>query len=142
VKPPFARIAKIPPALSPAGLCLAVLCSVPALLFPLGKKEPVSVDTGNLYDTVQSGQTVELSGTIRLVGSQPFPELVLSDAGGNDWYIARESRALVSGYEQRTVTVRGKAELKEMVLADGRSLGHRRILSELVLLKPKNKPPG
>jgi hypothetical protein len=108
----------------------------------LGKKETVSGNAGNLYDTVKSGQTVELSGIIRLVGSEPFPELVLSDTGGNDWYIARESRALVSGYEQVTVTIRGKVELKEMVLTNGRSLGYRRILSDLVLLKSKNKLPG
>jgi hypothetical protein len=131
----FAYIVKIPPALSAAGriVCLVVLCFVPALLFSSGKKEASSGEPGNLYDTVRSGQTVELNGKIRLVGSEPFPELVLSDDDGNDWYIARESRGAVSGYEQRGVTIRGKVELKEMVLAGGRSLGYRRILSVLTV---------
>jgi hypothetical protein len=118
--------------------CLAALCFVPAALFPFGRQEALSGESGDLYETVRTGQTVELSGRIRLVGSEPFPELVLSDAGDHDWYIAGESRNLVSGYEQRTVTVRGKVELKEMVLANGRSLGYRRVLSELVVL---TKPP-
>jgi hypothetical protein len=120
----------------------AAFCVAP--LFSSGKKEALSAEqkAARLYDTVQSGQTVELTGKIRLVGSEPFPELVLSDDGGHDWYIDRESRGSVSGYEQRSVTVRGKVELKEMVLADGRSLGYRRILSKLVLLEPKNKPGG
>jgi hypothetical protein len=137
-----------------AFLVILALCSLPAPLFPLGKKEgperapplsaepppkapsaepPPLVDSG-LYDTVLPGQVVEITGRVHLVGSEPFPDLVLAE-GDRFWYISRESRKVLAGYEQRIVTVRGKAELREMILADGRRLEDRRILSELSLIR-------
>jgi hypothetical protein len=133
---------------------ILVLCSLPAMLFPLGKKEapreeaarrelaqdraePVSRRplSGGLYDTALTGQEVELTGRVRLVGSEPFPELILADGEDHLWYIARESRKILAGYEQRIVTVRGRVELREMVLADGRRLEDRRVLAELTLIR-------
>jgi hypothetical protein len=77
---------------------------------------------------------VELSGRVRLVGSEPFPELVITDAGDQDWYIESASRRTLQPYEQRSLTIRGKVELIELILANGYSLGIRRILSDVTVI--------
>ncbi|GHV87000.1 hypothetical protein AGMMS50255_2960 [Spirochaetia bacterium] len=87
------------------------------------------------WESEISGQIVELSGRVRLVGSEPFPELVLTDEGDHTWYIDPADRQTISAYEQQTVTIRGTVELKEMVLANGRSLGSRRTISGIALVK-------
>jgi hypothetical protein len=74
---------------------------------------------------------VELSGRVRLVGSEPFPDLVLTGGDGKDWYLEGPDRRALQGYEQRTVKVRGRAELRELVLANGRSLGFRCFLRDV-----------
>ena len=101
---------------------------------PSAQEKPPVPDAG-LYESVNSGQQVEVSGRVRLVGSEPFPDLVLTDEGDQTWYINSEDRKTLSPYEQRTVTIRGTVELTEMVLANGRSLCSRRTLSGITLVK-------
>jgi hypothetical protein len=79
---------------------------------------------------------VEVSGRVRLVGSASFPELVLTDKRDRDWYIDGASRKVLEAYEQRVVTVRGTLVLQKMILADGRVLETRRILTDLSLVDP------
>ncbi|MDR0689530.1 MAG: hypothetical protein LBG08_04595 [Spirochaetaceae bacterium] len=113
---------------------------IPGLLFAQGRgdapppEEPV-VSGAGLYDRALPGQLLELTGRYSLWGSEPFPDLVLTDEEGHEWYIARENRRLLSGYEQRILTVRGRLELREMVLANGQHLGTRRVLSEITLVR-------
>jgi hypothetical protein len=71
---------------------------------------------------------VEVTGRVRLVGNVPFVELVITDANEQDWYIDTDSRPVLVTYEQRIVTVRGTLELLDLVLANGRRVGTRRIL--------------
>ncbi|MDR2631183.1 MAG: hypothetical protein LBC60_09705 [Spirochaetaceae bacterium] len=118
----------------------ALWALLPVLLFAGGKgeapppeEEPVLSGEG-LYDRALSGQLLELSGRLSLRGSEPFPEPVLTDQEGHEWYIAREERKVLSGYEQRIVTVRGRLELREMILANGENRGTRRVLSGIVLV--------
>lgn len=112
---------------------------IPGLLFAQGKgdapppEEPVS--GAGLYDRALPGQLLELTGRFSLWGSEPFPDLVLTDEEGHEWYLARENRKLLSGYEQRVLTVRGRLELQEMVLANGQYLGTRRVLSDITLIR-------
>ena len=70
-----------------------------------------------------------------MVGNEPFTDLVLTGTDGQDWYLEGPARRTLQAYEQRSVKVRGKVELREMLLAGGRSLGLRRVLSELTLLE-------
>jgi hypothetical protein len=79
---------------------------------------------------------VELEGRIRLLGNEPFPDLVLTGPDGQDWYLEDSRRGLFRSYEQRTVRVRGRVELTELTLANGRSLGFRRRLLDAELLEP------
>jgi hypothetical protein len=100
---------------------------------PAVPEEPVLSGEG-LYDRALPGQILELTGRLSLRGSEPFPDLVFTDAEGREWYIARENRRLLSGYEARILTVRGRLEIQEMILADGRNLGSRRVLSEIEIV--------
>jgi hypothetical protein len=79
---------------------------------------------------------VELSGRVRLVGSEPFPDLVLTGEDKEDWYLEGPDRRTLQAYEQRTLKVRGRAELRELSLANGRSLGFRRFLRDVEILEP------
>jgi hypothetical protein len=120
--------------------CTVLLIFFSGLLFPLGKGEaPLPeeriISGDGLYERALSGQLLELTGVLSLRGSEPFPEPVLTDDEGHEWYIARENRRILSGYEQRSVTVRGRLELREMILANGQNQGTRRVLSELVLIR-------
>ncbi|MFP3089263.1 hypothetical protein LQZ21_02930 [Treponema sp. TIM-1] len=119
---------------------MALWVFLPGLLFPRGNgdipktEEPVVSGEG-LHDRALPGQLLELTGRLSLRGSEPFPEPVLTDAEGYEWHIAREDRRILAGYEQRIVTVRGRLELREMILANGQNQGTRRILSGIVLVR-------
>jgi hypothetical protein len=78
---------------------------------------------------------VELIGRVRLLGSEPFPDLVITGEDGVDWYLEGPSRRTLQPREQRTVRIRGRLELREMVLANGRSLGFRRFLQDVEILE-------
>ncbi|MHC6202244.1 hypothetical protein ACYULU_03515 [Breznakiellaceae bacterium SP9] len=123
-----------------------VILALPVQVFSLGRRDtgkaPQTQDAPEqtapdaaLYESAVSGQFVELSGRVRLVGSEPFPDLVLTDSEEHTWYIDPADRKILSPYEQQTVTIRGAVELTEMVLANGKSLGSRRILSGVTLVK-------
>jgi hypothetical protein len=115
----------------------ALLVLLPGLLFPLGKgeaPEETVLSGAGLYDRALPGQLLEITGRLSLRGSEPFPDLVLTDDEGHEWYLLREDRRLISGYEGRLVTVRGRLELREMILVNGQNQGTRRVLSEIVLI--------
>ncbi len=99
------------------------------------QNQNTNIDSG-FYNSAATGKTVEITGTVRLVGSEPFNEIVVTEAEKYDWYIEnREDRNIISKYEQQTVTVKGTVILKEMILANGKSLGNRRILANISLIK-------
>lgn len=83
----------------------------------------------------QAGEVLEVTGRVRLVGNVPFTELVITDVNEQDWYIDMDSRSVLAAYEQRVVTVRGTLELLDMVLANGRHVGTRRVLCNVRLIK-------
>jgi hypothetical protein len=126
-------------------LALAVALTLPVQVFSFGKQDaervsaPVSAEEKPVAlvaaESAVSGQIVEVSGRVRLVGNEPFPELVLTDTKEHTWYIAPDDRKILSPYEQQNVTIRGTVELQEMVLANGKSLGSRRTLSGITLVK-------
>jgi hypothetical protein len=114
-----------------------LLCCLPFPLFSGGKKappEPPALSDGSLYEQAAEGQVLTVTGTVRLVGNEPFAELVLTDGAGNNWHVAEEGRSLLAPWQHRPVTVRGKVRLLEMALANGRALGKRRIITEITLL--------
>ena len=131
-------------------LLSAALFCIAALAYPQGQEEPdrspplrsdlrssgasPPLTGAGLYENALEGQLVELSGRVRLVGNEPFPELVLTGEDGQSWFIAPEDRTVLSAYEQRIVTIRGRVKLQELILANGQKLETRRILSEVTLV--------
>jgi hypothetical protein len=124
---------------------LSLLCLFCGSIYPFGKKdEPVkdsdiqkdkpALADSSLYDTAVQGQLVEITGIIHLVGNEPFTELVITEEETQTWYIKEESRAILARYQQRNITIRGRVELQEMVLANGRHLGTKRILKDISLI--------
>jgi hypothetical protein len=70
----------------------------------------------------------------------PFPELALTDADGQDWFIPDEDRPLFAGREGQTLQVQGTVELIDMVLADNTRVGQRRILRRIRVLSAGKSP--
>jgi len=98
-------------------LLLLFLCLAAAL--PAGgKKEKISI--------------VRVSGTVRLVGSAPLSELVITGPD-NEWHIAREEGYKLHDLQYRTVTVEGEETVAELKLANGKS-GELRTLSNIKII--------
>jgi hypothetical protein len=100
-------------------LFFAGLLLIPLAAWSLGSRQETAL---------VSGQIVEVTGTLRLVGNMPFPQTVVTDKEEQDWYIGEEDKPLFAGLERRVLRVRGTVELVEMRLADDTVIGVRRIL--------------
>jgi cytochrome bd-type quinol oxidase subunit 2 len=98
---------------------LFFLCVV--MLMPaLGRKEK---------DTAKSN-VVQVSGTIRLVGTALFPEIVITSSD-NEWYIDSEEMSKLYDFQHRKVTVEGEETVEELKFANGLSAGIRRTLRKI-----------
>jgi hypothetical protein len=109
-------------------LCLA------AALPARGRKEVKNIET----QTTQTHQTeekklVEVLGKVRLVGHEPFPELVISGEDG-EWYIDKDEEYLLRDMQQRMVIVEGEETVIELMFANGLSAGVRRTLSNIKII--------
>jgi hypothetical protein len=105
---------------------------------PAGAPGPALSVPGPSGAPVREGDWLELEGLVRLIGGEPFTDLVLTGADGQDWYLEGPARRLLRACERQNVRVRGRVELREMVLANGRSLGLRRGLSDVTLLASRH----
>ena len=119
-------------------LAAASILLAPVIVFAKGqqdgkaaREEPVISGAG--LDTVVSGQLVEITGRVRLVGNMPFPRLVITDEAQRDWYIDEEEKRVLDGFDQRDVTVRARVELVEIILADNQVRRVRRVIREIVV---------
>jgi hypothetical protein len=83
----------------------------------------------------KEGKVVQVTGLVRLVGSSPFSELVISSPAG-EWYIIREEMDKLHDLQQQTVTVEGEETVTEMRFANGKSAGTRRTLRNIRLISP------
>jgi len=101
---------------------LFLLC-VTMLMPALGGKEK---------DTAKSG-VVQVSGTVRLVGTSLFPEIVITGSD-NEWYVEKEEMSKLRGFQHRKVTVEGEETVVEMRFANGLSAGVRRTLRNIRII--------
>ena len=90
---------------------------------------------GPLSVTPADGEHVTVSGIVRRVGTDPFSELIITDADETDWYITAGDRGLFDRLENRRVVVTGTLKLRRMILADGRELSPRRELYGIEVLE-------
>ncbi|MDR3166777.1 MAG: hypothetical protein LBT93_02440 [Treponema sp.] len=79
-------------------------------------------------------ENLQIRGRVRLVGNMPFSRLVISDDADRDWYLEGEDRELLAPYEQQTLTVIGRTEYEDIILANGQKAGVRRFLRDVRLL--------
>jgi len=101
---------------------LSILC-IAAALPALGNK-----DKDKANKTV-----VQVTGKVRLVGSGPMTELVITGPD-REWYIVREEEHKLKDMQQRTVTVKGAETVTELKFANGMSAGERRTLKEIQII--------
>jgi hypothetical protein len=112
------------------------------VLFPLpvfgGEEGPASPDPQGAEGQFSRGdeEIRVVRGRVRLVGSSPFIEMVISDEDGFDWYLEPGEGKILEDYQQRIITVRGKVRVQELFLANGAPLGSRRILRDVSLVSP------
>ncbi|MDR2659661.1 MAG: hypothetical protein LBC27_06710 [Spirochaetaceae bacterium] len=113
---------------------ISILNAVP--LNAMGGGEDGAGNTGDAsngssdFMKKNNGKTVTVSGIVRMTGSMPFTEIVISDDDG-DWFIGKDEQDKLARYEGQTVTVTGKAEYTNLELANGEPLGLRRALTNI-----------
>jgi hypothetical protein len=113
------------------GILFALCLAVPNL-GALGKRDrkeskaaPVPMEQGVL----------RVTGRVRLVGSIPFPRLVVTDDEGHDWYVEGDDRKLIEQYQQQTVTIEGTAVYEDIILANGEKAGVRSFLRNIRFIR-------
>ena len=88
----------------------------------------------SVWEKATAGQIAQVSGKVRRVGNDPLTVLIITDSADRDWYLDEAGTSLLQSYEQRAIMVKGTVELKEMVLANGKKLGTRRILTDVTII--------
>ena len=76
---------------------------------------------------------VQVTGTVRLVGSAPITDLVITGQG-MEWYIARNEEYKLKDLQQRVVTVKGSETVQSLSFASGLPAGERRILKNIKII--------
>lgn len=81
-----------------------------------------------------SRDTVTVTGVVRLVGNEPFAEIVITGDNG-EWYVARDEIQNFRDLQHMTVTVKGIETVTELTFASGMPAGTRRELKRLRLFR-------
>jgi hypothetical protein len=81
-------------------------------------------------------ETLRVSGVVRLVGSSPLTELLISAESG-EWHIEEKDRDKLLKFQQRIVTVEGEERTETLRFADGRPAGERRYLGNIRIVEPE-----
>ena len=76
---------------------------------------------------------VQITGIVRLVGSDPFPDLVITGPD-HEWYVTRDEKNKLSDMQHRTVTVEGIETVMELKFASGLPAGKRRELKNIKII--------
>jgi len=80
---------------------------------------------------------ITVTGTVRLVGTGTFPQVVISgqrDSRNIQWYIDREDVDKLRDLQHRTVTVEAEETVRPMTFANGRSAGVRHELRNITII--------
>jgi len=101
-----------------------ILLCVNALLPAQGNRE---------QESGEEAVVVQVTGTVRLVGSANFPQIVISGSGAQ-WYVEREEMDKLRDLQHRTVTVEAVENVRELRFANGRPAGIRRELRNIRII--------
>jgi len=112
-------------------LLLFILC-LPVILFALGDRD---VQTEMRQNTMndETENRIRVTGRVRLVGNEPFTELVITGPE-MQWYIEKSEVAGLKNLQQRTVTAEGVETVTQMIFANGLPGGERRTLSQVRII--------
>ena len=77
---------------------------------------------------------VQVTGRVRLVGNEPFPELVITGQN-RDWYIEKSEEIKLRDLQQRTVTVEGIETVTALFWASGLPAGYRYSLKDIRIIQ-------
>jgi hypothetical protein len=99
-------------------------------LYALGNREKETVSSRTPDNNVK---IVQVTGIVRMVGSSPMNELVISGSE-TQWYIKREERNKLNHLQHNTVTVEGEETERELIFASGLPAGIRRELSNIRII--------
>jgi hypothetical protein len=82
-----------------------------------------------------TGQNIiQVSGRVRLVGNEPFPDLVITGSDG-EWYVEPNERYKFRDLQHWMVTVEGIETVIVLRWASGTPAGERRILNDIRIIK-------
>ena len=76
---------------------------------------------------------VRVSGRVRLVGSGPLPELVITGSE-MEWYIDKDDAPKLFDLQHRTVTVEGNDTVRTLIFANGSPAGERHTLKNIKII--------
>jgi hypothetical protein len=60
---------------------------------------------------------------------------VITDEKDRDWYVEEKDRPLLSRYQQQVVTVKGRPDYRDFVLANGKKAGVHSYLLEISIVQ-------
>ena len=101
------------------GLLILLLLVMTSFVFAFGGRERANV--------------IQVTGVVRLVGSEPLPQVVITGSE-YEWYIAREEISKLRDLQHQRVTVEGEETVRELTFAGGQSAGIRRELSNIRII--------
>jgi hypothetical protein len=90
----------------------------------------ISAIAGGRKDAVP---VIQITGRVRLVGSSPLAQIVISAENG-EWYIERNEQYKLWDLQQKIVTVEGVETVEELTFANGLSAGIRRTLKNIKII--------
>jgi hypothetical protein len=94
---------------------------------------PMVFSLGGREKAKEPLEVIQVTGTVRLVGNDNFPEIIISDSE-RSWFIAKEEMDKLHDLQQRTVTVEGEETVTELRFANGVSAGLRRELRNIRII--------
>ena len=83
----------------------------------------------------EKGTPVEITGIVRLVGSSPINELVITGPEG-EWYIEKDEEHKLKDLQYQIVTVQGMETVIQLTFVNGMSAGERRTLKKIKIITP------
>jgi hypothetical protein len=78
-------------------------------------------------------ETVRVTGRVRMVGSGPSRELVITGTAG-EWHTGAQDWDRLVNLQQRVVTVEGKLDSRDMILPNGAYAGTRLTLRDITVI--------
>jgi hypothetical protein len=112
-----------------AGFVLLFFCA-PFLALGLGSREKKRETPAAAEGPETGNPRILVSGRVRLVGSAPFPQLVISGED-REWYIEKEEESKLLDLQQRLVTVEGTESYIDLSFANGSPAGRRYTLKDI-----------